>query len=66
MFINIKNTFTGSVYYEKDKIKTSKKDIENHGIGLNNIENILKRYDGVMDIDHDHNEFQVEITMYID
>lgn len=66
LFINIKNTFTGSVYYEKDKIKTSKKDIENHGIGLNNIENILKRYDGVMDIDHDHNEFQVEITMYID
>ncbi|MGO1468492.1 MAG: sensor histidine kinase [Tissierella sp.] len=66
LFINIKNTFIGSVYYEKDKIQTSKKDIENHGIGLNNIEKILKRYDGVMDIDHDDNEFEVEITMYID
>lgn len=65
LFINIKNTFNGTVYYKKGKIKTTKKDIENHGIGLNNIKKILEGYDGIMDIDHDNNEFQVDIMMHV-
>lgn len=65
LFIHIKNTFNGYVFYEKNKIITSKEDRKNHGIGLNNIENILKKYNGVMEIDHNDNEFAVDIMMYI-
>lgn len=64
LFINIKNTFDGHVFYRKNKIVTSKKNSKNHGIGLNNIENILKKYNGIMDIDYNDNEFFIDIRMY--
>lgn len=66
LFIFISNTFNGSIIYEGDKIKTIKEDKENHGIGLNNIENILKKYNGTMKIYHTENNFNVDILMYID
>lgn len=66
LFIFISNTYNGFVKYEGGKIKTIKKDSENHGIGLNNIEEILKKYNGVMKINHEENNFTVEIVMHID
>lgn len=65
LFIHIKNTFDGSISYEKDNIITSKGDRKNHGIGLNNIRNTLKKYDGSMEINHNNNVFCVDIKMYI-
>ncbi len=66
LFIFISNTFNGSILYEGDKIKTIKEDKGNHGIGLNNIENILKKYNGTMKIYHTESNFNVDILMYID
>ena len=36
--------------FEKGLFKTTKKDKENHGFGIESIEEILKRYDGKMEI----------------
>lgn len=65
LFINIKNTFDGLIFHEKDKIMTSKRDIKNHGIGLSNVERILERYNGIMDIDYTDSEFCVDIILYV-
>ncbi|CAK7000577.1 GHKL domain-containing protein [Tissierella carlieri] len=66
LFIYISNTFNGSIIYEGEKIRTTKEDKGNHGIGLVNIENILKKYNGTMKIYHTENKFNVDILMYID
>ena len=64
LFIYVNNSFDGSIVYEGEKIKTTKKNKENHGIGLNNIEKILKKYDGTMKVYHTENRFHVDILMY--
>ncbi|OLS02078.1 sensor histidine kinase [Tissierella creatinophila] len=64
IFINIKNTFNGSILYEKGKILTSKKDRKSHGIGLSNVKSILKKYNGIMDIDYTDNEFCIDIILH--
>ncbi|WP_312906446.1 sensor histidine kinase [Tissierella praeacuta] len=64
LFIYINNSFDGSIIYDGDKIKTTKEDKENHGIGLNNIEKILKKYDGIMKVYHTEKRFHVDILMY--
>ena len=66
LFIYISNTFNSSIIYEGEKIRTTKEDKGNHGIGLVNIENILKKYNGTMKIYHTENKFNVDILMYID
>lgn len=65
LFIHVSNTFNGTVIYENNKISTSNEDKEKHGIGLNNIEKVIKKYDGTMEINHTSNSFKVEILMYI-
>ncbi|MBU5425783.1 ATP-binding protein [Tissierella pigra] len=64
LFIYVNNSFDGSIVYEGEKMKTTKKDKETHGIELNNIEKILKKYDGTMKVYHTENRFHVDILMY--
>ncbi|MEA3424550.1 MAG: GHKL domain-containing protein [Bacillota bacterium] len=42
----------------------TKKDKDGHGKGLDSVENILKKYDGIMDIDYENNIFEVSVLMY--
>ena len=64
LFIRINNTFDGQVHYDRDKIITIHSDKENHGIGLDNIQNTLEKYNGTMTIHHTENTFYVEALMY--
>lgn len=64
-FITIANTFDGNVVYKDDKIATTNKDKSNHGIGLNNINNIIEKYDGTIKITHLENIFKVSILLYL-
>jgi hypothetical protein len=66
LFIRIDNTFDGEVHYKDDKIITVHTDKENHGIGLNNIDNILQKYNGAIEIHHTKDRFFVDALMYID
>ena len=64
LIIAVRNTFDGKVNYQNGKIITSKKEL-NHGHGLNNIENALKRYNGSMRLDHDAMIFSVHAMLYV-
>ncbi|NLY70759.1 MAG: GHKL domain-containing protein [Clostridiales bacterium] len=66
LLIQVHNPFDGEIIEEKGKLLTTKKDKKRHGIGLINIENVLKKYDGTMDINYEDNIFSVTILMYID
>lgn len=46
-----------------NKIKTSKSDKKNHGIGLKNVENVAKKYSGNMLLSFENNEFFVDVSM---
>ena len=49
-----------------NKIKTSKSDKKNHGIGLKNVENVAKKYSGNMLLSFENNEFIADVSMKIE
>ena len=49
-----------------NKIKTSKSDKKNHGIGLKNVENVAKKYSGNMLLSYENNEFIADVSMKIE
>ncbi len=57
--ITIKNNYNGIVLYKGQNIITSEKDSENHGIGLENVKQVVKKYHGTLDIKHTAEEFTV-------
>lgn len=64
LFISISNTFDGKVIYENNKFQTRHKDKENRGIGLDNVQKVVNKYMGEMEIYHTENTFYVDIMMY--
>ena len=61
----ITNTYCGEIYLKDDKILTSKKEKQKHGYGLSNVEKIIKKYDGYMEIDYANWEFRVDFIIYL-
>jgi len=64
LIITVRNTFDGEVDYQNGKIISSKKELD-HGHGLKNIENALKRYNGSMRLYHDARLFSVDAMLYV-
>lgn len=64
LFMSISNTFDGKVIYKNNRIQTRHKDKEKHGIGLNNVQNVVEKYDGEMEIYHTDSTFYVDILIY--
>lgn len=48
---------------EKGKFKSLKKEKNNHGMGLKNIEVIVDKYDGIMKFNYEDNLFCIEIIL---
>lgn len=65
LFINLSNTYTGILNYKGEKLTTSNRDKEAHGIGIKNINAVLDKYDGVMEIEHNENIFTTIILLYL-
>lgn len=65
LFIKIDNTYNGDIRYENNKLITLHKDKENHGIGLNNVETVLEKYNGTIEIEHSDDIFSVTILMFV-
>lgn len=61
----ITNTYCGEIYKKDDKILTSKQEKQKHGYGLGNVEKIIKKYNGYMEIDHASEEFRVDFIIYL-
>lgn len=61
--ILMENTYTGKLHVDKSgNVKSIKKDNENHGYGMKNIEKILEKYDGKREIRTDNNRFRIDVT----
>ncbi len=48
-----------------NRIKTTKSDKKNHGIGLKNVEAVAKKYSGNMILSFENNEFSIDVSMKI-
>lgn len=65
LFITVKNTFNGTINKSDNRIVTTKNDTYNHGLGLINIENIINKYNGSLDIEYDKDTFSVDVVLYV-
>lgn len=61
--IEIENSFNGKT---KGDFRTTKKDKELHGIGLNNVRKMVEKYHGEMDVVTEGNMFVTRVILYIE
>lgn len=66
VFLQTRNTYIGEIKMKGNTFCSTKKVFdEPHGIGLNNVKRIVKKYNGELSISTEENYFDVEIVMYI-
>lgn len=65
LLISVSNKFSDTILYDDNgKILTSKTDKANHGIGINNIEKIVKKYNGSFNYGPKEDRFLSEVVIY--
>lgn len=65
LYISIYNSYNGKLRKKSQRFLSSKEDADHHGIGLANVERIVKKYDGIMKIKHEGEIFGVDIIIYV-
>lgn len=65
LIVRVSNPYMTEIRYENGKIITSKNDSHHYGYGLKNVEKIVEKYDGYMEINHDNNIFTVDILLFV-
>ena len=65
LIIEISNSSMNRITYIDSKVVSSKSDIVNHGIGLSNIEDAVKKYNGVLDIIEEKNYITLSIMLKV-
>ncbi|WP_313164461.1 GHKL domain-containing protein [Sedimentibacter sp.] len=63
ILITFINTYSGVIKEKSGIFLTSKDDEKNHGIGLRNVEEAVKRNNGHMKIDYNDKEFKVNVIL---
>jgi len=61
--VKVRNTFANPPLIKNGQIVTNKKDKTKHGLGLKLVEQIAKKYEGVMDIKVDEDMFEVVLKV---
>ncbi|QUH28451.1 sensor histidine kinase [Vallitalea guaymasensis] len=65
LFINIENPYKGSIRQDiTGNIYSSKLDYRSHGIGLNSIRTMVKKYNGLFNSTYINNIFRIEIVLF--
>ena len=65
LYIAMSNPYAGSLEYSgSGDLKTKKENKSLHGIGLRNIEETIKKYDGLMDISTQNGCFNLKIILF--
>lgn len=65
LFINIRNSYEGSIRKQGNGYLTTKKDAGKHGIGLQNVKRVVDNYHGNMEISDSDHIFDVKVMLYI-
>jgi len=65
LITKISNTYNGNLNYSGDNLITSNEDKENHGMGISNINFVLDKYNGEMEIEHTEDVFTVILLMHL-
>lgn len=61
--VEIKNAMADHIVLDVEAIHTTKFDKDNHGFGLKNIKQVVERYDGFLDIEHQKGLFGVSMSL---
>ena len=65
LYINISNPFKGELHYGGiNKLVTTHKDSENHGLGLDSVKKSVDKYNGTLKIRHVDDIFYVDALVY--
>lgn len=63
IFISVKNTIAGNIILKDNHLITTKEDKKIHGIGSGNVENTVKKYDGIIEYQYDKSWFIAEVII---
>lgn len=63
--LSVINPVNECVSIKNNRIKTSKNDTKNHGLGLKNVERTVQKYDGKLHLSCDEKEFTADISLKI-
>ena len=63
--IQIENSYNGKLEKRQQKLITTKREKEPHGIGLENVRKIVEKHDGIMEICPDGGVFRVLLILYM-
>ena len=64
ILIRIENDYTDILKTKQGRLQTSKPDAENHGFGLENVEEYVNKNQGYMDIKTENGKFRIIISLY--
>lgn len=65
LLIHVENSYTGNLIKEGGRYRSTKEDSAAHGMGITNVQCIVKKYDGDMVITEDNNRFRVKVVLYV-
>ncbi|MDD3339849.1 MAG: GHKL domain-containing protein [Lachnospiraceae bacterium] len=65
LILEINNSYDGIVKTVANRYLSRKEDRINHGIGIQSVQMVLEKYDGVMQITHEKKKFKVKLLMYL-
>ena len=67
MMIKVANDFAGDLHYGSDgKLKTRKAELAQHGLGLKNIDRVVEKYNGTMELQVKDQNFAAILLLYIE
>lgn len=61
--LTVSNPVSKKVEIKNNSIKTSKKDVQNHGFGIENIKRVAKKYNGFVRLSCTNSEFTIKIGL---
>ncbi len=65
LYITVENSYNGIINERHGILLTSKQNKAYHGYGLKNVNRIVKKYNGTLDIHYTEERFFVEIMLYL-
>lgn len=65
MYIAVENSYNGEVRIKDNRILTSKRNRENHGIGLESVKRMVEEMNGMLDIKWMESVFKVNVMFYL-